>query len=210
MQERCDEKTPSAFRQNVTNMDIANIRAKVQKDKYGIDTTKSVESNLHEIFEGSTSSCKTELQTSCFLYKPKTDLHDKSRNRLKIGLCSTDQVVYAWKLAHRGLFMMDGTFGISKNKLLTFIIAGVDRDTGHGIPLAEFLFTPDPTHARDSASYNYEILQEFLLAWKNYLEDTVKNSNDPRLLEFKDQAFTPIVKCIELKLPNTLLIFLRL
>jgi hypothetical protein len=131
-------------------MDVANIQG--QPDKYGIDTTKSVNSNLHEIFEGSTSSCKTELQISCFVYRSKTDLHDKSRNSLKIGLCSPDQVVYGWKHAHRRLFMMDGTFGISKNRLLTFIIPGVHCDTGHGIPLAEFLFTPDPTYAQDSAS----------------------------------------------------------
>jgi hypothetical protein len=203
MQEKCNKQTSSAFRQHVTNMDIANIRTKIQKEKYGVDTTKSVESNLHEIFSGSTDKYKAELQSSCFLYRPKTDLRDKSRNRLKIGLCSPEQVVYAWKLAHRGFFMMDGTFGISKNKLLTFIIAGVDRHTGHGIPLAEFLFTPDPTHSRDSASYNSEILQEFLQAWKTFLEDKVRESSDPRLVEFKDQKFTPTVKHLRMNLAKT-------
>jgi hypothetical protein len=193
MQENANEHKSKAFRQHVTNMDIANIRTKVQKDKYGVDTTKSVESNLHQIFDSTTDGYKTELRNSCFLYKPKTDLHDKGRNRLKIGLCSQDQVIQSWRLAHRGLFMMDGTFGISKNKLLTFIIASVDRETGHGIPLAEFLFTPDPNHTRDSASYNSEILREFLESWKEFLEDSARNSNDPRLAEFKDQKFTPIV-----------------
>jgi hypothetical protein len=187
------EEGTSKYRHTITDMDIQNVRVKVNKAKFGVDIRKSPHVNLDEFLGQHNHQRSIDLRESCFLYCPKTSFNDDTKNRLKIGLCSFDQVKLAWKLVHQRYFIMDGTFGISKNKLLTFIIAGVDPLTNHGIPLAEFLFTPDPNHSRDSSSYNSSILKDFMVEWKSYLEETVANSSDPELQQFKNQEFVPLV-----------------
>jgi hypothetical protein len=106
---------------------------------------------------------------------------------LEIIICSQDQQEYAWKYGHQSLILLDGTFGISKHKLLLFIMMVID-DNNKGIPITFILFTP-PSHNRmTSAGYDGKILERLLTIFRDNISTLYqqKHSNDILI-------FSPIV-----------------
>ncbi|CAG8751882.1 17052_t:CDS:2, partial [Gigaspora rosea] len=59
--------------------------------------------------------------------------YTKETNCLEIIICTQEQQQYAWKYGHNNLIFVDGTFGISKHKVLLFIIIVIDENN-KGIP----------------------------------------------------------------------------
>ena len=67
--------------------------------------------------------------------------------------------------------MMDGTFGVSDETILLFIVMVLD-ELWRGVPVAYFLFSAAPGAKLFSSSYDHSILLEFLQDWRNAVTNT--------------------------------------
>jgi hypothetical protein len=78
----------------------------------------------------------------------------------------------AWKHGHQKMLFMDGTFGVSKDRILLFIMLVIDG-SGKGV-----LLRSSSLHHRSmpntSSNYDGRILEDFLRNWEEHL-----NKNKP-------------------------------
>jgi len=125
------------YRTLLTATDITNTKIQMLRKNWDIDVSRDAAHNL-EKFLGPTAG-KSELTEACLHYQA----HTKDTDRLEIIICTPEQQQYAWKYGHQNLILLDGTFGISKHKLLLFIMMVID-DNNKGIPITFILFTPPP------------------------------------------------------------------
>lgn len=75
----------------------------------------------------------------------------------------------AWKYGHKKLIMIDGTFGISVQKILLFVVLAIDENS-KGIPLAMIHFSAPAGNRQTAAGYDTAILKKLLGLWKESLE----------------------------------------
>jgi hypothetical protein len=157
----------------------------LQQQYVYLNINRKAASNIHDMLskENRCSDLSmddfAQLKNDCFLYQPKTNTNE----RLIMGFCSNEQKESAWKYGHNNYIMMDGTFGISRHCVLTFILMVIDPVTSHGIPVAFFLFSPKHEAGKTCSSYDEEILELFLQKWQAFMN------------EGKDSIFMPRV-CI--------------
>ncbi|RIB27023.1 hypothetical protein C2G38_2161700 [Gigaspora rosea] len=128
------------FRTLLTAIDISNIIKQILQKTWNINLKHDVAKNLDQFL--GTNEDESELKEACLHYQPYT----KETGHLEIIICTHEQQDYVWKYGHNNLILVDGTFRISKHKLLVFIIIVIDENN-KDILIAFILFTP-PQHNR--------------------------------------------------------------
>ncbi|CAG8796821.1 7308_t:CDS:2, partial [Racocetra persica] len=127
---------------------------------------------------------QSELKEACLHYQP----HTNETDRLEIIICTNEQQEYAWKYGHNNLILVDGTFGISKHKLLLFIIMIIDENN-KGIPVAFILFTPPQNNRLTSSGYDSKILEKLFIIFHDKISYNYNLSQSSSTLI----TFTPLV-----------------
>ncbi|GJJ10373.1 hypothetical protein Clacol_004599 [Clathrus columnatus] len=94
--------------------------------------------------------------------------HATKDERFKICLHTQEMQDAAWKYAHKGQLLLDGTFGICNSWVLLFIAMAIDEDQ-KGLPIAFFLFSAPSGNRATHSGYNIEILTELFSLWKTAL-----------------------------------------
>jgi hypothetical protein len=75
----------------------------------------------------------------------------------------------AWRYGHGSQMILDGTFGVSTESILCFILMVVDEDY-RGIPVGFLLFSALPHHLAVHGSYDTDIMTTMLREWKRGIE----------------------------------------
>lgn len=148
------------YRTLLTAMDITNIKNEILRKNWDINIRKNAAYNLEQIL-GSNAD-ESELKNACLHYQA----HTQDTDHLEIIICSQDQQEYAWKYSHQNLILLDGTFGISKHKLLLFIMMVIDEHN-KGIPITFILFTPPSHNQMTSAGYDSKTLEQLLTIFQD-------------------------------------------
>lgn len=174
------------YRTLLTAMDIANIKKEMLQKNWNIDIRNDAARNL-EKFLGS-SADQSELKAACLHYQP----HTNDTDRLEIIICTPEQQEYAWKYGHQNLILVDGTFGISKHKLLLFIIMVID-EKNKGIPITFILFTPPINNRLTSSGYDSKILERLFTIFRDKLSITYNQNQLAANPNATLIIFTPIV-----------------
>lgn len=131
---------------------------------YGIDVNIKAENNVHNWLDPQSKHFRQSIYNTIFHYAARTSKDE----RFKLCIATPDMRDAAWTCCHKQQLILDGTFGISKYRLLLWIAMGLD-ESGSGLPVALFLFSA-PTGARAThAGYNTAILTELLESWRNWL-----------------------------------------
>ncbi len=145
----------------LTAVDIANISRQMRKKDWGLITRKTVEESLQIMFgDGGDEALK---EATVYYKRRETDA-----DRLELVLCTKEQKEMAWTYGPEKLLLLDGTFGVSKHRILLFIFMIIDSD-GHGIPVAWIIFSPKSGAKKSSSSYDTEILTKLIGKWHNWL-----------------------------------------
>ncbi|RIB14383.1 hypothetical protein C2G38_2040242 [Gigaspora rosea] len=165
----------------LTAMDIVNIRKQIIQKNWNINIKNDAAVNLEQFLGSDADS--SELKEACLHYQP----YMKETNRLEIIICTQEQQQYAWKYGHNNLILVDGTFGISKHKVLLFIIMVID-EKNKGISVTFILFTPPPYNQLISSGYDSKILERLFTIFQNKISETY---NHNRLKE--NSKNTPII-----------------
>ncbi|KAJ9097952.1 hypothetical protein QFC20_006082 [Naganishia adeliensis] len=84
----------------------------------------------------------------------------------------------AWRFGHRQQMILDGTFGVSQERLLCFILMVVDQNY-RGVPVGFILFTPLAEHLATHGSYDADVLVRLLQAWKVGIEQGRNDEFEP-------------------------------
>lgn len=154
------------FRVQLTKRDLQSVREKIILAKYGIDLRERLDTgDAIEKLLGAEGD--EEIRENLFYYSPETDDW-----RLMIGLMSPSMRALARKHCHKGLILFDGTFGMTKEKILVFFVVTKDEE-GKGVLIGVILFIPAKDAVNASASYSSSTLSELLEAW------AVKAAEDP-------------------------------
>lgn len=148
----------------MTALDIANLRRTVRKTDYNLDIRLAVEENVDLMFNPKTAS-DDEIKDACIHYSPLTLLS----KRLEVIISTERMRDAAWKYGHKKLILIDGTFGISIQKILLFVVLAIDENN-KGIPLAMIHFSAPAGNKQTAAGYNSAILEKLLRLWKERLE----------------------------------------
>ncbi|CAG8544750.1 12617_t:CDS:1 [Cetraspora pellucida] len=115
---------------------------------------------------------QSELKDACLYYQP----HTKENNCLEIIISTYEQQEYAWKYGHQNLILVDGTFGISRHKLLLFIVMVIDSNN-KGIPISFILFTPPRSNRLTSSGYDSKILERLFTIFRDKISDNYNKKN---------------------------------
>ncbi|CAG8461329.1 5758_t:CDS:2, partial [Scutellospora calospora] len=152
---------------NVSTADILAQNAKMVKNCINIknDPAKNLEQFLGP------DANPSELKKACLHYQPYT----KETGHLEIIISTHEQQEFAWKYRHHNLILMDGTFGISKNKLLLFIILVIDENN-KGITISFIIFIPPPQNRLTLSGYDSSILEWLLTIFRDRIS-TIYNQN---------------------------------
>lgn len=170
------------FRTLLTATDITNIKKQVLRNSWNIDIKYDAAKNLDHLL--GPDADQSELKEACLHYQP----HTNETDRLEIIICTPEQQEYAWKYGHQNLILVDGTFGISKHKLLLFIIMVIDENN-KGIPVAFILFTPPQYNRLTSSGYDSKILEKLFIIFRDKISNNY-NKNNPLSTSV---TFTPLV-----------------
>lgn len=81
-----------------------------------------------------------------------------------LGLITPQMRRDARTFCEAGVLLMDGTFGLTREKVNIFFLITSD-DNGKGIILCVLLVAPDPIARSPSASYDSKLLKELLKRW---------------------------------------------
>ncbi|KAJ7939799.1 hypothetical protein B0H13DRAFT_1586918 [Mycena leptocephala] len=87
-------------------------------------------------------------------------------DRLEVCVSTDEMKEVSWKYGYRSQIIVDGTFSVCDNRLLLFIVMGIDQNT-RGVPLA-FLFSTG--NQQSSAGYDTDILAKLLKLWRMSLQ----------------------------------------
>ncbi|KAJ3259513.1 hypothetical protein HK104_006918, partial [Borealophlyctis nickersoniae] len=154
--------------------DVCNLRRGVNRSQFGIDTTRTVEHELLRLF-GPTSEPST-VKNAAFWFKPKGSGEE---DRFELGLATAEQRALAWNHANGNVIMVDGTFGISKHKLLLFIVLTLNENK-HVIPLAYFVFSPPTGNKQTSSGYDGAVLTRLFAKYRAGLEKDADLKFEPK------------------------------
>lgn len=99
------------------------------------------------------------LRTRAFLYQVNTE-----NKRFMLGPMTPQLRRDARMLCDAGVLQMDGTFGLTREKVNVLFLVTID-DNGKGIILRVLLFALNPIALSASASYDSELLKELLDRW---------------------------------------------
>lgn len=144
----------------LTAQDISNVKNEMLRQNWDINVREDAAKNL-ERFLGPNAG-QTELTDACLHYQART----KDSDRLEIIISTPDQQEFAWRYGHGNLILLEGTFGVSKHKLLLFIMIVIDENN-KGIPVTFFIFTPPPNNRLTAAGYNSRILERLLTIFRD-------------------------------------------
>ncbi|CAG8563697.1 893_t:CDS:2 [Cetraspora pellucida] len=157
------------FRMLLTAMDITNIKKQMLQTSWNINIKHDAAKNLDQLLGPDTD--QSELKDAFLHYQP----HTKETDCLEIIICTREQQKYAWKYGHQSLILVDGTFGISKHKLLLFIILILDANN-RGIPVAFILFTPPKHNRLTSSRYDSKILERLFTIFRDKISSNYNQS----------------------------------
>jgi hypothetical protein len=145
----------------------------------GVDTTRRPEYNVNDWLDPCSPHFRADVSRCVFYYQARINKDD----RLKVCISTKEMDDAAWKYAHHGQLILDGTFGVCSSRLLLFIAMAIDK-AGKGLPIALFLFSAPTGNRATHAGYNTAILRELLKQWEVHLSKRSQQSNS---------SFTPYV-----------------
>lgn len=156
------EKIPASengsFRFSLNNRDIRAVQEALLKAKLGVDigNGKTAEVNLDDFFGPKGEAI---IKESTFIYQPET-----KDQRFMLGIMTPQMADAAREHCHDGVLFVDGTFGLSKQKTLVFILMTTDA-SGNGVPIGILLFTGKRNALNAAASYDSMTLQKLFEVW---------------------------------------------
>ncbi|KAF8504060.1 hypothetical protein JB92DRAFT_2969083 [Gautieria morchelliformis] len=90
---------------------------------HGIDVSEHPQYNLDNWLNPESTAYKPELAGAVFDYQARVE----KDGRLRICIQTAEMKDAAWKYAHQGQLILDGTFGICDRRVLLFIALGIDE-----------------------------------------------------------------------------------
>ncbi|KIJ30849.1 hypothetical protein M422DRAFT_267561 [Sphaerobolus stellatus SS14] len=133
---------------------------RMQAHTQGVNLLQPPENNIDGWLDPQSSQYKPELAQAIFHYKAR---HQPS-DQFKICIHTEEMKAAAWKYAHGGQLILDGTFGICDSQLLLFIGMAINEKQ-HGVPIVFFLFSALTGSQVTHAVYDTDILTELLRSW---------------------------------------------
>jgi len=160
----------------LTAFDVCNIRAYLMKKNWGINLRNRPEDIVDDLFgENSTDAA---LREATIFYKPRTG----STDRFELVIASPKQREYAWKYGNNKMIFVDGTFGVSKKKLLAFVL--VIDDENKGIPVGFIIFSAPDGNMATHAGYDADILIKLFTEYRDGLQTFKKEKFEPKVKRF--------------------------
>ncbi|CAG8436255.1 1797_t:CDS:2 [Scutellospora calospora] len=169
---------------NVSTTNILALNAKTVKNN--VDINKNPTKNLDQFLRQNAD--QSELKDACLYYQ----LHTKETDRLKIIICNHEQQEYVWRYGYQNLILVDGTFGISKHKLLLFIIMVIDENN-KGIPIAFIFFTPSSNNWLTFSRYDSRILECLFTIFRDKISDIYNRNQLITNPNATSVIFTPLI-----------------
>lgn len=151
-------------RYQILPSDFSRLYWQHYRKAYSVDVSVAPEHNVDNWLNRQSTHFKPHIHEAIFHYNARANVGD----RLKICVSTPEMKTAAWKYCHKRQLVLDGTFGLCTSRLLVWIALGVD-DSGHGIPVAMFLFSAPAGNRATHAGYDTNILTELLKAWMVWL-----------------------------------------
>lgn len=170
-----DDSTAN-YRYQLLPSDFSGLYRQHYRKSFGINVKIAPEHNVDNWLNPKSSFFKPEVHKAVFHYHARAS----DEERLKICISTTEMTEAAWTYCHKGQLVLDGTFGLCTSRLLVWIALGVDK-SGHGVPVAVFLFSAPTGNRATHAGYDTAILTDVLKQWRNWLGQR------------KGEEFTPYV-----------------
>ncbi|CAG8776733.1 26810_t:CDS:2 [Gigaspora margarita] len=170
----------------LTAMDITNIKGQLLQKNWGINI-KNDSAKYLEQFLGPDAN-QSELKKACLHYQP----HIKETDHLEIIISTHEQQECAWKYRHQNLILIDGIFGVSKNKLLLFIIMVIDKNN-KGIPILFIIFIPPSQNRLTLSGYNSNILEQLFIIFRNRISAIYNQNYFSKNQNATTITFSPLV-----------------
>ncbi|PCH35819.1 hypothetical protein WOLCODRAFT_145976 [Wolfiporia cocos MD-104 SS10] len=152
------------FRYEILPADFSGLYRQHLRSAFAIDIKVAPELNVDNWLDPTSPHYKPKLHEAVFHYQGRADQGD----RFELCFSTPEMAAAAWKFIHGKQLVLDGTFGISTSRLLLWISMGIDN-SGHGIPVALFLFSAPTGNRATHAGYDTRILVKLLGAWKKSL-----------------------------------------
>ncbi|KAI0695800.1 hypothetical protein BC835DRAFT_1232694, partial [Cytidiella melzeri] len=151
-------------RYNILPSDFSRLYRQHYRKAFSIDVKIAAEHNVDNWLNPDSTHFKPDLHKSVFQYSARAS----EGERLKISISTPEMKDAAWAFCHKKQLVLDGTFGLCTSRLLVWIALGVD-ESGHGLPVAMFLFSAPSGNCATHAGYDTNILAELLSGWKSWL-----------------------------------------
>ncbi|KAI0695371.1 hypothetical protein BC835DRAFT_1414886 [Cytidiella melzeri] len=151
-------------RYNILPSDFSRLYRQHYRKAFSIDVKIAAEHNVDNWLNPDSTHFKPDLHKSVFQYSARAS----EGERLKISISTPEMKDAAWAFCHKKQLVLDGTFGLCTSRLLVWIALGVD-ESGHGLPVAMFLFSAPSGNRATHAGYDTNILAELLSGWKSWL-----------------------------------------
>ncbi|RKO91470.1 hypothetical protein BDK51DRAFT_47779 [Blyttiomyces helicus] len=145
--------------------DLACLHERIHRERFSVDKRKKSPENIERWLgpmEKFWEKKDDDILEAVFHYQPLT----ADTERLELSIAR--QEMRDGALPHRGILLRDGTFGVSKERLLLFIAMGIDKGD-KGVRLALLHFTPPRDAKFIPGGYDHRILTRLLGAWKTML-----------------------------------------
>ncbi|KAI0682094.1 hypothetical protein BC835DRAFT_1311668 [Cytidiella melzeri] len=151
-------------RYNILPSDFSRLYRQHYCKAFSIDIKIAAEHNVDNWLNPDSTHFKPDLHKSVFQYSARAS----EGERLKISISTPEMKDAAWAFCHKKQLVLDGMFGLCTSRLLVWIALGVD-ESGHGLPVAMFLFSAPSGNRATHAGYDTNILAELLSGWKSWL-----------------------------------------
>lgn len=162
-QEAFHAKTAN-YRYQILPSDFSGLYRQHYRKAYGIDVTIPAEHNVDNWLNPKSPHFKPSIHRAVFYYHARAS----EKERLRVSICTAEMKEAAWTYCHKGQIVLDGTFGLCTSRLLLWIALGVDK-SGHGVPVAMFLFSARTGNKATHAGYDTRILTEVISEWSTWM-----------------------------------------
>lgn len=113
--------------------------------------------NIDDALDAQSPRFDPEVKAATLHYQA----HTATSERLELIICTPAMREAAWRLGHQNQVLLDGTFGVSRQKVLLFILMAIDDDW-KGVPIGLFLFSAPQQNNLTASGYDSTILTKLL------------------------------------------------
>jgi hypothetical protein len=159
-----DHDNKSLYRKYLAAMDL------------GLDSRVDASVVLMRWWDKNSPGHRPDITSNMAWFTPYSDTSE----RFEAIVVTPAMTSAAWKYGYSNQMIMDGTFGLTKERILCFILMVVD-DQRKGIPVGFLLFSALEEHKGTAGSYTAQVLKDLLVKWRDWVSRNRPQIFQPRL-----------------------------